>query len=257
MMRKLLLISLISSLYPTVWAQSGKSIPGYLGSRNALSLNLAPNVVLPFDQFLNNFITPALSISYERATSRRNSFYLSASTQLNIIDSDLMDNYLGNQRDKLFVKVNGSQTQIGGFGGYLLYNVKTLSIGRGYYHLKSGSLAPQGKSFRIGLTYNIFKVISDSLQYHGEIGGLSFNNPNNDYKSHGMLSLNMEFGSRRFIGKHLFFRKSFSFNIPFNLWTAVRNKTFNNIEDFNETYVAFYNSKVQTVNVSIGIGVAF
>jgi len=256
MMRKLLSISILSLLPLTIWSQSGKSIPGYLGSRNALSLNIAPNVI-PNDQFIQQLIDPTVSISYERATSRRNSFFLSIGTCTGSFNGDVPYNYLLNQHNKLYVKVNGTPTRIGLIDSLLLYNVKTISIGRCYYHLKSGSIAPQGKSLRLGLTYNIYKVLKDDLVYHTETGGITFMNPNNSYKSHGMLSFNMEFGSRRFITKHLFFRKSFSVNIPFNLWTAVRNQTFNNIEDFNETHLAFFISKVQTVNFSIGVGAAF
>lgn len=256
-MRKSLSIMLISLLPAIAWGQSGKSIPGYLGSRNTISLSITPNIVPGDLYFFQQLINPALSISYERATNRRNSFYCSVSTMTGYFDAEVLDNYLSNQHDKLYVKVNGTPTQIGGFDGSLVYNVKTITIGRGYYHLKSGSIAPQGKSFRMGLNYNIFKVVSDELEYHAEYGAISFKNPNNDYKARGIFSFNMEFGSRRFITRHLFFRKSFSLNIPSSLWVAVRNKTFNNIEDFNETHLAFFISKVQTLNVSIGIGAAF
>lgn len=254
MMRRVFLILLIALPF-SAWSQKGKSIPGYLGQRNTISLSLVPNIAP--GQFIQQLINPALSISYERATSRRNSFYCSISSMTGYFDADVLDNYMDQQHDRLYVKVNGSSALIGGSDGTLTYNVKTISIDRGYYHSKSGSIAPQGKSFRLGLTYNMFKVTSDDLEYHTEHGAISFKNPNNDYKRHGMFSFNMEFGSRRFLTKHLFFRKSVSFNIPFNLWTAVRNTTFNNIEDFNETHLAFFVSKTQTLNVSIGIGAAF
>lgn len=256
MMRKLF-ISVIAFSAIGACAQSGKSIPGYMGLRNTLSFNITPNIAPREFYFLQQLTHPAMSISYERATNRRNSFYCSFSTMTNAMDAEIVDNYQDNQNDQLYVKVNGSSSRIGGFDGTLTYNVKTITIGRGYYHLKSGSIAPQGKSFRIGLTYNIFKVVSDDLQYHVEYGSMSFKNPDNDYKSHGTFSVNMEFGSRRFITKHLFFRKSIAFNIPGNLWVAVRNKVFNNIEDYDETHLAFFVSKIQTLNVSVGIGAAF
>ena len=67
------------------------------------------------------------------------------------------------------------------------------------------------------------------------------NNPNGAslYQTQYTSSLNLEFGSKRFINKNFFIQKSIAFNLPFNFWTT-SNTRFLNIEDFYDTNLFFY-----------------
>jgi hypothetical protein len=230
-----------------------KSIPGYKGSVNAVSFRVMP-VLFNIEQI----IYPNIGFEYERAISRKTSITVSAGIAPGIMDGSQL-RLFDNQRP-LRVSYNGVERNISTFTGSINYNNNFVSVSKAFYMLKSGSIAPQGKYLRMGLTLNQLKIKKENNTY-GFIDNKSYttfkNNTGVTYKSMNLTSFNLEFGSKRFISKSIFYQKSLAFNVPFNFWSASRNKTYYNIEDYNENALVMYISKIQTLNCSLSIGMAF
>ena len=229
-------------------AFGGKSIPGYLGAKNAVALKIQSNLATSED-FLLQLLRPSIGISYERVLSRRGSITLGFGNSKNTIYSSSYYPFLENKNNRLAFTNTAYSSPI---EGSVEYRNTYFSIAKSYYNLASGSLAPLGFYTKIGYTLNLQKIIKDKMRY--EIGS----NPNGVslYQTQYTSSLNIEFGSKRFISKNIFIQRSIAFNVPFNFWTT-SNTRFLNIEDFNETNLNFYLSKARTLNVSIGVGAAF
>jgi hypothetical protein len=242
----ILLICFSSSLFS--FANNGKSIPGYLGSKNAASIKIQPNFATSED-ILRQLLRPSLGVTFERVVNRRSSFTIAFGNSKNTISSSSYYPFIENKNNRLAFSNTAYSSPI---EGSVDYRNTYFSIAKSYYNLASGSLAPLGFYTKIGYTLNLQKIIKDNMRY--EIG----NNPNGAslYQTQYTSSLNLEFGSKRFISKNIFIQKSVAFNLPFNFWTT-SNTRFLNIEDFNETNLNFYLSKARTLNISIGIGAAF
>ena len=243
--------------FPAANAQVEKSVPGFLGSRNAVSIKVMPN--LTFDsEFFTQLVTPNILISYERAISRRSSFTICAGQTRSLFGDDAVLRFRNSRRNKLYITKAGKPVLVSDHEGYMRYRNTTLSIAKSYYSLKKGSIAPQGKFFKLGLTLNLIKLERDSFSYQlqGETDRV-YNPGNTTYNTMSMGSANFEFGSKRFISNHLFFQKGFAINIPFNVWMTSRNHSYYNIDDYNETNLYFLTSVVQTLNVSLAFGYAF
>ncbi len=230
------------------FASNGKSIPGYLGSKNAAAIKIQSNLATSED-FLLQLLRPSIGISYERVLSRRGSITLGFGNSKNTIYSSSYYPFVENKNNRLAFSNTAYSSPI---EGSVEYRNTYFSIAKSYYNLASGSLAPLGFYTKIGYTLNLQKIIKDNMLY------LIGSNPNGTslYQTQYTSSLNLEFGSKRFINKNIFIQKSIAFNIPFNFWTT-SNTRFVNIEDFNETNLNFYLSKARTLNLSIGIGAAF
>ncbi len=243
--------------FPAANAQVEKSVPGFLGSRNAVSIKVMPN--LTFDsEFFTQLVNPNILVSYERAVSRRSSFTICAGRTRSLYSDDAVLRFKNSRKNELYITKSGKPVQVIGREGYLRYKNTTFSIAKSYYSLKKGSIAPQGKFFKLGLTFNLMKVEEDSFLYQLRNETAKISNPGgNTYKTLGMGSANFEFGSKRFISTHLFFQKAFAFNVPFNLWMTSKYHTYYNVEDYNETNLYFLTSIVQTLNVSLAFGYAF
>ena len=244
-------IFLLYSLLLTIigFANNGKSVPGYLGSKNAVSLKFQSNVAVS-DDFLSQLLRPSVGATYERVINRRSSLSLGFGNSKNRIYDYAYYPFLDNRYNDLILDNTNSYTSL---DGYVSYNNTYFNVSKSYYNLASGSIAPMGFYTKIGYTLNFQKITKDAMTYY--IGA----NPNGNslYKTQRTSSLNLEFGSNRFINKNIFIQKSIAFNLPFNFWSTSRDNVFNNIEDFNETYLNFYLSKARTFNISIGIGAAF
>jgi len=239
--------------------QIQKSIPGFLGSRNAVSVEVMPNFALS-EQMLQQFLSPAIGLTFERAMSRRGSLSISIGHSSGVLNEYAYMGFRESQyrNNSLYVYIADEPKKVFSLDGWMHYRNNYVTVAKSYYRLKSGSIAPQGKFLKLGLTYQIFKITKEDFDYTIDDGSYSKRkNPGKQYKSLNMASFMIEFGSKRFISKHLFFQKAFSLNIPGNLWTTSRGKTYYNIDDYNETNLAFFLSKSQIFNFSLAFGAAF
>jgi hypothetical protein len=235
-------------------AQAEKSIPGFLGSRNAVCIKVMPNIA--FDHmFESQLLSPSINLNIERAISRRGSLTFSIGKANNIITAGSYDRFT-NVKNRLVVSSKNASVKVDRLDGEVQYSNTYFSIAKSYYNLQSGSIAPQGKYFKVGYTLNLLKIKKDNLTYILEYGG-SLTHTDGKYKTRSLGSLNMETGSKRFISRHLFFQKAFAINIPFQFWGISRNNTFFNVEDYNESNLIAVVSVVQTLNVSLAFGYAF
>ena len=248
-MKHLLTISIFLIFTTGIKANSGKSIPGYLGNRNVVSLNILPNISLQAHNF------PMMNLSIERATSRKTSYSLSFGHKIAIVKDYSINQF---SRD-LQVIYDGKPTYTN-LDGELKYRQSQLTISRISYLSKYGSIAPMGKFIRFGYTLNLYKIIEDNMDYslYTEFyQTVRFKNPENDFKTLNFGVLNLEFGSMRFLSRQLFVRKAMAFNFPLNYLGKFSGNTFNNINNHNESKLALYIAKTQMLNISLGIGYAF
>ena len=232
-----------------IQAENGKSIPGYLGSLNAASLKIQSNIAISND-VINQLLRPSIGMSYERVLSRRGSITLGIGNSKNSFNQESYNSFT-ERANRLIL--DNSAWYNARIQGNIKYSNSYFSIAKSYYNLASGSMAPMGFYTKIGYTLNLQKIIQDNMTY---IIGANPNG-NSSYKTQHTSSINLEFGSKRFISKNIFIQKSLAFNWPFNFWSTSKNLYFYNIEDFNETHLNFYLSKARTINASIGIGAAF
>jgi hypothetical protein len=247
MIRKFILL-ICFSLNLLSFANNGKSIPGYLGSKNAAAIKIQPNFALS-ENLLRQLIRPSIGLTYERVINRRSSFTIGFGSSKNSIGDSAY--YPFEDRGNYLILDNSVYPS--SYYGYINYNNTYLSISKSYYNLLSGSIAPMGFYTKIGYTLNLQKITEDNLSY--KIGPNP--NGNSQYKTQYTSSFNLEFGSKRFINKNIFIQKSIAFNLPFNFWSTSNYHNYNNIEDYNETNLNFYLSKARTLNLSIGVGAAF
>jgi hypothetical protein len=240
------------------YAKAQKSIPGYLGSRNLLSVKYMPDLYIGNDgpATILRIFNPTIGVTYERAMSRKTSLSFSAGRMNSMVYAGEYDNFRESRRNDLFVTIDKQPVKVDKLKGFVRYRNNYFSVSKSYYRLRSGSIAPQGKFLKIGFTLNNSKIRTDSLTYTLSNKN-TINNNGKSYQGLTLTSFHIEFGAKRFIGKHLFIQKSVAFNIPFNFWDTTRSKYYYNIEDYNETHLAYYLSRKQTLNFSLAIGAAF
>lgn len=232
-------------------ADSGKSIPGYLGSKNTLCFSIMPNIYPTF----NNL--PMMSITYERVLTRKSCISIAYGYKSGKINETDYSKFESHKND-LMVIYDGSEA-LTFYKGYITYSQKQYSISKTNYILRLGSIAPQGKFIRYGFTLNEYRIQSDSMTYsmYGNNKTLYFKAPSSDYKTKRLGFINFEYGSTRFVSKNIFIRKAIAFNLPLNFWETTSFKVYNNIEDFNESNLGSFISQTQKLNLTLGIGIAF
>ncbi|HEY1046325.1 MAG TPA: hypothetical protein VGF79_07795, partial [Bacteroidia bacterium] len=205
---------------------------------------------------LNNL--PMMNVSFEKATSRKSSITFSFGFKSGIVTESDYDRFKS-RSNKLMVVYNGDET-LTFFNGDVRYNQSYFSLSKTFYLLRYGSIAPQGKFIRYGFSLHSYKINKDMMTYSyydDQDQKISFSHPVDNYKSKKLGFINFEFGSMRFISKNFFIRKAVAFNLPLNFWRTTGNKTFNSIEDFNETNLGYFISNTQKINFSLGLGFAF
>jgi hypothetical protein len=226
-------------------AQTGKSIPGFLGSKNCISLTAKANFNPNSDLFLQLF-SPSKGLQFERVTSRRGSVSFGYTNQNVTIDEYSYDAFHYKDND----------LNIPGWNSYNMTE-KHFFIAKSYYHLGLGSIAPQGAYLRF--KYNLYwqKITHDNMDYGNGVTTKKNPNGNTLYKTQNTSSVGIEFGRKRFINKNIFIEKSVAFNFPSNFWHTSSDTPYSSIEDFNETHMNYYMSKNRTVQFQLSIGAAF
>ena len=253
-MNKSLSILLLCLLPYFANAQYGKSVPGFLGAKNCISISLQPNIN-PSVDLLNQLVHPGKGLQYEIVTSRRGSVSVGYTVQNIKIDEysyeafDYKDNDLSIPNFNIYDRTR--------YEGTIDINEKHFFIAKTYYHLSMGSIAPQGGYIRF--KYNMYsqKITDDQMEYSN--GTVHKKNPNGAalYKTQNMSSVGIELGRKRFINKNIFIEKSVAFNLPNNFWSTSSDQIYRNIEDFNETHMNYYMSKNRTLQFHISLGFAF
>ncbi len=255
-MKKPLVLTCIFCILTFHDMRAQKSVPGYLGSRNLVGIKVMPNI--SFDEmFVNQLLLPSINLNYEWVQSRRGSVSFSAGQANNILYEEHYARFRGNE-NTLFVTVNNKLVKVKEYHGQLNYNNTYFSVSKSFYNLRSGSIAPQGKYFKMGLTINLMRIKKDQFEYTVEDNkSTKFTNPNETFKTLKLGSFNMEFGAKRFMGKHIFIQKALAVNMPFNFWTSSTSHAYYNLEDYNETNLIYAVSVAQTLNLSLALGYAF
>lgn len=246
------LMLLVLPVYSGLQAQNGKSIPGYFGARNAVSFVVSPNVSLSerlFDRLLN----PYLGVNLERAINRRSSINIGFGTNSSWFNGYDYYRFTDYAEADLYLEGNS----VGEFSGKLFYSNHYFSVSKSFYFLGAGSIAPQGKYFKMGLNWNFYKITKDQMGYYVYSKSKTYSNPDSDFKTRTLGSFNMELGSKRFIGKNLFLQTAIAFNTPLNFWSTESGYDYRNINDFNESFIGYKLGYIQTCNISVSLGYAF
>jgi hypothetical protein len=253
-MNKFIALLLIVIAPNAIIAQNGKSIPGFLGSKNCISLTAQANVNPNMDFFLQLF-SPSKGIQFERVTSRRGSVSFGYTNQNITIDEYSFDAFHYKDND-LFVPAWNSYGYTS-YKGRISFAENHFFIAKTYYHLALGSIAPQGAYMRFKYNLHWQKVTNDEMEYGNGVTTKKNPNGNSLYKTQNTSSFGLEFGRKRFFNKNLFIEKSVAFNLPNNFWHTSSDTKYSSIEDFNETHMNYYMSKNRTVQFHLSVGLAF
>lgn len=235
-----------------------KSIPGYLGKKNCLSVNYIGGL------FKRDYLSttdgyfskkPNLQLTFERVLNRKKTILLSVSNGGFRVDNE----YLFDLFDSEDVRHNNKTYYV--YEGLIDFNVTSIQLSSQVYFRGNGAVAPLGKYFTYGFSHSLINIKEVDLYY------TDYNNPVTKLPTivHSTTSLSTFFigvGSKRFIDNSIFINKMIQFNLPFNFFTpaiasyesipepTLRGDLENNIAKF-----AF--SRQNTLNFSLGIGAAF
>lgn len=249
-------ISFLLFLSLPIFLFGQKSIPGFLGKRNLVSLNYIGGIVKkdPFTNY-NQYYTqnPNLQLSYERVLNRKKSILLSISHGgFKVSNSYLYDIY---SLEKIIQ--NGKAYEI--YDGTIDFNVTSFHLSSHIYMRNKGALAPLGKYFVYGFSHSLINIKKTDLLY--------YDNSNNPLKlpniSHSSISLNtffIGFGSKRFISNNIFINKMIQFNLPLNFYSSTFNTDYiTPVQrvDLENNIAKFAFSRQNTLNFSIGVGTTF
>jgi hypothetical protein len=132
-----------------------KSIPGYLGKKNCLSLNYIGGIVKkdPFvshDQYYSQ--NPNLQITFERVLNRKKTILLSVSNGGFRVDNE----YLYDIFDNDAVKYNNKNYYIN--SGMIDFKVTTIQLSSQVYFRGNGAIAPLGKYFAYGFSQSFINI---------------------------------------------------------------------------------------------------
>ncbi len=233
-----------------------KSIPGYLGKKNCLSINYIGGIVKrDYVSTTDGYFSkkPNLQLTFERVLNRKKTILLSVSNGGFRVDNE----YLFDIFNSNMVRHNGKSYYVD--QGLIDFNVTSFHLSSQVYFRSNGSVAPLGKYFVYGLSHSIINIKEVELLYR------DYNSPATQLPkiNHSSISLStffIGFGSKRFIDNTIFINKMLQFNLPLNFYSppaeqgsliaTPRSALENNIAKF-----AF--SRQNTLNFSVGIGAAF
>jgi len=236
-----------------------KSIPGYLGKKNCLSLNYIGGIVKkdPFvshDQYYSQ--NPNLQITFERVLNRKKTILLSVSNGGFRVDNE----YLFDIFDSEAIREKGKTYFIDENGGKIDFNVTSFHLSSQVYFRNNGAVAPLGKYFVYGLSHSIINIKEVNLLYSENYTIPSVKLTKIDRTSTSLSTFFIGFGSKRFIDNNIFINKMIQFNLPLNFYTPNVNQ-YSNIPtlrgDLENNIVKFAFSRQNTLNFSVGVGAAF
>ena len=233
-----------------------KSIPGYLGKKNCLSVNYIGGLfkrgyLSTTDGYFSK--KPNLQLTYERVLNRKKTILLSVSNGGFRVDNEYLFD-LFNSED---IRHNNKTYYV--YEGLIDFNVTSIQLSSQVYFRGNGSIAPLGKYFAYGFSHSFINIKEVDLYY------TDYNSPVTKLPSivHSTTSLStffIGFGSKRFIDNSIFINKMIQFNLPFNFYTPNVNQYVTTPTlrgDLENNIVKFAFSRQNTLNFSIGVGAAF
>lgn len=235
-----------------------KSIPGYLGKKNCLSINYIGGIVKrDYLSTTDGYFSkkPNLQLTFERVLNRKKTILLSVSNGGFRVDNE----YLFDIFDSEDVRHNNKTYYV--YEGLIDFNVTSIHLSSQVYFRGNGAVAPLGKYFTYGFSHSIINIKEVELLY-SDYNSPPTQLPKLNHTSTSLSTFFIGFGSKRFIDNSIFINKMIQFNLPFNFYTpniasyqsipqpTLRGELENNIAKF-----AF--SRQNTLNFSLGIGAAF
>ncbi len=236
-----------------------KSIPGYLGKKNCLSLNYIVGIVkkdplVSHGQYFSQ--NPNLQITFERVLNRKKTILLSVSNGGFRVDNE----YLFDIFDSEDIKYNNKSYYV--YEGLIDFNVTSIQLSSQVYFRNNGAVAPLGKYFAYGLSHS-FINIKESKLYYTDYNSNPILLPKITYTSTSLSTFFIGFGSKRFIDNSIFINKMIQFNLPLNFYSPPV-EDYQSINpsqtlrgDLENNIVKFAFSRQNTLNFSLGIGAAF
>jgi hypothetical protein len=236
-----------------------KSIPGFLGKKNCLSINYIGGIVkraylsTPDGYFSKK---PNLQITFERVLNRKKTVLFSISNGGFKADNESLFDIF----DSEAIREKGKTYFIDENGGKIDFNVTSFHLSSQVYFRNNGAVAPLGKYFVYGLSHSIINIKEVNVLYSENYTIPSVKLTKIDHTSTSLSTFFIGFGSKRFIDNNIFINKMIQFNLPLNFYTpnvnqyaykpTLRGDLENNIAKF-----AF--SRQNTLNFSVGVGAAF
>lgn len=236
-----------------------KSIPGYLGKKNCLSLNYIGGIVkkdplVSHDQYYSQ--NPNLQITFERVLNRKKTILLSVSNGGFRVDNEYLYDLFDNDG---IIHDDGKFYTI--YDGVIDFNVTSFHLSCQVYFRNNGAVAPLGKYFVYGLSQSIINIKEVDVLYSMN-SSTRVKLPNITHTSTSLSTFFIGFGSKRFIDNSIFINKMIQFNLPLNFYTPQLEERFmlaNVIPrgDLENKIAKLAFSRQNTLNFSIGIGAAF
>ena len=257
MQLKYLPLILLFTIQGFVFGQ--KSIPGYLGKKNCLSLNYIGGIVkkdplVSHGQYYSQ--NPNIQITFERVLNRKKTILLSVSNGGFRVDNE----YLFDIFDSEAIKEKDKRYFIDENGGKIDFNVTSFHLSSQVYFRNNGAVAPLGKYFAYGFTHSIINIKEVNLLYSENYTMPSVKLAKIDHTSTSLSTFFIGFGSKRFLDNNIFINKMIQFNLPFNFYTPNVNQYVTTPTlrgDLENNIAKFAFSRQNTLNFSLGIGAAF
>lgn len=236
-----------------------RSNPGYLGKKNCLSYGTRQYISF-FREFNNYIVDFNGELNYEIVTNRKASWQFAFGFNKSTIKDAYSYDFFGSiiLKSPLDNKYYHSYISTAD----LDFRVTHFNVSRVFYLNRKGAIAPLGMSFKLGLNYDLINVIRDNNTYNysnynsGIYTNYSYKNNQKAKNNKRLTSLNMEFGSKRFFNDKIFYRKSIAYNLPLDFY--INNKIdLMDANDFNVYSTHIQYRSVQSLTISLGIGVAF
>lgn len=220
-----------------------KSVPGYLGKKNLLSLTFKPGLDMASNEQIYYLKKPIIGFEFEHVLDRRGSF--NAGIYYGKWDAKNGFEDFG----KATLKINNFRIDY--MSGNIVYSALQTYVSKSYYFKGRFGLAPLGKYFKMGLNLNLLKVNDNQMSYN-----VSYNSDNEKNKFVVSPRFHIELGSKRFFDKQLFFQHGLEFAIPFNFY-RVKEENYKNPEDYNNALLPRYANSRQTITYKLALGFAF
>ncbi len=260
-MKKIILFTINIVAFNYCFSQY-KSVPGYMGVKNCVSIGTKHHVIFNDENFIQNLVfQPSIEFSYDRTLNRRSTIGFTYGNHNFIIKGNsAMAKF--EFRSTLKFEVDNELVNVYTTNkGNTKFTNNYFTFYKTYFMKKRGAIAPMGKYFKLGLTANFFKIKEDNNIYTYRDPNTEkqeeYKNTNTTWNAGQLYVANFEFGNRTFLSKNIFFNKSIGLNFPVNFYTTSQENFYQNESDYNEQFVKYYFTRMQAFNLNFSIGYAF
>ena len=233
-----------------------KSIPGYLGKKNCLSINYIGGIVKrDYLSTTDGYFSkkPNLQLTFERVLNRKKTILLSVSNGGFRVDNEYLFDLFNNN----MVRQSGKSYYVD--QGLIDFNVTSFHLSSQVYFRGNGAVAPLGKYFTYGFSHSIINIKEVELLY-SDYNSPPTQLPKLNHTSTSLSTFFIGFGSKRFIDNTIFINKMIQLNLPFNFYSPPSEQgsliAIPRV-DLENSIAKFAFSRQNTLNFSLGIGAAF